>query len=87
MMTGPENGWAYSKVELEAIFALEISFDELANSHRIRMFEFHAAACRLPNNPERERDNWACQLIGRAVASDIVNDQPRDPDATPTGDA
>lgn len=37
---GPDDGWAYSPIELTAIWAIPVDVDEIAQS-RIRVFEFH----------------------------------------------
>jgi len=66
---GPEDGWAYSKIELNAIWAIEVPTTAIVSGYE-QAFQFHRHAGALPNNPQQDRDRWAANVIARAAISE-----------------
>lgn len=76
-MTRPENGWAYSPIELEAIWSINVPIDELvAGNERVIAFHERAAILKVTTRVGIIDDAYAATLIKLALVSEIVNDEP-----------
>lgn len=72
----PENGWAYSPIELEAIWEKNIEARLIAETLE-NVHEFHLRTAKLKSNAQRDLDRRAAKLIQRAVVAEAVNNPPK----------
>lgn len=69
-MNGPSDGYAYNRIELTAIWNIEVPTTAIMAAYE-RAFQFHRHASVLPNNPEAGRDKWAVNRIVRAILAEM----------------
>lgn len=68
----PMNGWAYTPIELEAIWAIPVDHITVINAYE-PFFEFHLRASTLAANPWKDKDRAASKMIERAAMAETVN--------------
>ena len=75
----PTDGYAYNRIELNAIWELEINFTEYLESWQ-KKFTFFDKCAEMPveENPYREQDAKKRDLIRRAILAE--NENPPTPD-------
>lgn len=79
---GPMDGYAYTPIELEAIWSLEIEPEDVVRVYE-NPFAFHRHAATMPINTQKIKDRWATHLIEKAAVAEICNPEPHDPPTWP----
>lgn len=82
MASNPANGWAYTPIELEAIWAMPVELKTITDGLQFA-FDFHHHAAMFPNNIMREKDKEAEETIIRAILAEDANPYPAEPDPWP----
>lgn len=76
----PDDGYAYTPIELEAIWAIPVSGTDVVLAYE-NPWQFHRHAAALPNNPEAGLDRGAVWLIERASMAERFDPDPLAPHA------
>lgn len=71
-MKGPMNGWAYTPIELEAIWEMPLDINDVIEA-RTPIYEFHFKASAMRKNPQRKQDTAAYQAIVRDTLAQVDN--------------
>lgn len=68
----PDNGEAYTVIELNTIYQFEIHGMDYMNAME-RRWEFFQHLARMPKNPDRDADKATGDLITRAILAEVQN--------------
>lgn len=68
----PMNGWAYTPIELEAIWAIEVEPLTVIKAYE-PFYEFHLRSSALEKNPWKNKDHDAAELLMKAALAETVN--------------
>jgi hypothetical protein len=72
----PDNGWAYSPIELEAIWRINVDTTDIVLGPLQKRHAYFDYEAKNPRNPFREGDRLTRNLIGRAILAEFHNSDP-----------